>query len=172
MYNTGRFTSISNYDFKLTSPKHSPKKSQPDSPSEAKFKLAETLYIPKLDKTNNWYSREYVDELQKFYQKERESLKSRLECLTLSSNTSHEALLSQVESLRTQLRTSLDQHKQEILSMRSSHASAVAEVTKEKDKVICELKGQVYEIKNELSRERLRVGELEDELNRIGIKYR
>jgi hypothetical protein len=102
LYNTGRFTSISNYDYKLFDTRESPKK-EPDSPSEAKFKLAEKLYIPKLDKANNWYSREYVDELQKFYKKERETLKSRIENLTSSQEASRQALVSQSQIHKSSL---------------------------------------------------------------------
>jgi hypothetical protein len=84
----------------------SPKDS--DSASEARFKLYQ------FDKQKNWYSKEFVDELQKFYQKERSNLKYRIDTIYQENDTVKLNLLNQIDELRDQLKANLKRHEQEI----------------------------------------------------------
>ena len=78
-----------------------PKYSQsPESSSECKFKLAEKLFVPSTNSDKNWYSKEYVEELQKFYQNERESLKTRIDRIYKENDDSKIRLLTQIDELK------------------------------------------------------------------------
>ena len=69
-----------------------------ESPAESKFRVAEKLFIPTCD--SNWYSKEYVDELQKFYQEERNSLKQKIESNNIEADLAKLQLIQEIDQIK------------------------------------------------------------------------
>lgn len=139
-----------------------------DSSEDLQFKLAEKLFIPSSNKAN-WYSKEYVDELQSFYQRERQTLKDRIDRVYKETDDAKLALISQVESLKSQLAASYESHKEETVSANTLHSKELSRLAGEKDLLIAKLQNQVAELRNELSQLTLKYNDLKDEHR--GNKY-
>ena len=142
-----------------------------NSPSEAKFRLAEKLFTPNSQGNKSWYSKDYVDELQKFYQNERESLKDRIDRIYKESDDSKIRLLGQIDELKAQLKSVIDKHKEENIALNTDHSQKIAMVMREKDGVITETKNQVYELRNELSQMTLKYSDLLEDSKRKKIEF-
>lgn len=136
------------------------------SPSECKFKLAEKLYIPSWESNKNWYSKEYVEELQNFYQNERESLKTRIDRIYKENDDSKIRLLTQIEELKNLLKNNSEKHKEEIILLNTEQSEKLARVTCEKDSLITQTRNEVYELKNELSQITLKYSDLKGDHKR------
>lgn len=133
----------------------SPKDS--DSASEARFKLYQ------FDKQKNWYSKEFVDELQKFYQKERSNLKYRIDTIYQENDTVKLNLLSQIDELRDQLKANLKRHEQEIAEIQWARSKELLESITEKDQTILQLKHEVYDLKNNYSKLTIEYSDLSEQ---------
>ena len=112
-----------------------------------------------------------MDELQKFYQNERESLKDRIDRIYKESDDSKIRLLGQIDELKAQLKSVIDKHKEENIALNTDHSQKIAMVMREKDGVITETKNQVYELRNELSQMTLKYSDLLEESKRKKIEF-
>mgnify|MGYP006284751447 CR=1 FL=1 len=73
------------------------------------------MFIPKYQKNSNWYSKDYVDELQKFYQRERDNLKDRIDRIYKENDDAKLELLNKIDELKNQVRNNKEQLKEEAI---------------------------------------------------------
>lgn len=118
-----------------------------DHDFETKFKLAEKLFVPKFDQKTNWYSKDYVDELQKFYQQERDSLKSRMDRIYQENDEVKLSLYKQLDDLKLQLKDNIESHNLQIKDLEQRNQREVTRIITEKDTLINKLQDQVADLK-------------------------
>ena len=100
--------------------------------------MAEKLFVPSFSTSrSNFYSKEYVDELQRFYQRERETLKDKIDRVYKETDDSKLALINQIEELKAQNRRNLDKHREELVELTTAHSQELANMASEKDSIIC-----------------------------------
>ncbi|CAI2368178.1 unnamed protein product [Moneuplotes crassus] len=135
--------------------------------SEDKFKSAENIFIPDVESDKQMYSKEYVDELQSFYQNERESLKLRIDRIYKENDDSKIKLLDQINYLNAQLEENSEKHKTEMIKLNEEKSNKLARIIREKDTLLTESKDQIYELKNELSKMTLKYTDLNEDFKRV-----
>ena len=102
-------------------------RSRQDSPTEKKFKLAERLFVSRFNEGKNtsllgsdlplnWYSKDYVDELQRFYQRERDTLKDRIDRVYKENDEVKVALLKQIDDLKSQVQRNHERYKEDTIT--------------------------------------------------------
>ena len=116
--------------------------------------------------SSNWYSKEYVEEMQKYYHSERENLKNRIDRIYQENDHAKLSLIEQVEELKNTLSSTLHMHKEEVVNLNNSHSREFTRVVNEKDTLINRLQNQVAELRNDLSQMSLKFTDLKDENKR------
>ncbi|CAI2368288.1 unnamed protein product [Moneuplotes crassus] len=140
--------------------------SSPESYSDSKFKRAEKIFVPHIQSDKNWYSKEYVDELQKFYQKERETLKQRIDRIYKENDDSKLRLLDQIEDLKKQAHEHKLKHKEEIIHVNTQQSDKLTRIMRDKDSLLADAKNQIYELKSEVSQLTVKYTDLNEEYKR------
>ena len=126
--------------------------------------------IPKGGRSN-WYSKEYVEEMQKFYQVERENLKDRIDRIYQENDNTKISLIDQVDELKNKLSSTLNMHKEEIVNLNNTHSRELTRIINDKDTFINRLQNQIAELRNDLSQLTLRYTDLKDENKRFKIEH-